>query len=290
MENNSNTVLQKYAVRKKFLRNLVVYSLLLLITGPVLYFFYYLISQSLTAADGSLTFTNWSFLWTTLNKGVIIIPTIWPILWFTIRFALLVTVCDLVIVVPAAYAFSRLNFPAKKFWMKVLFFLNAFPGSTIMIAIFFLLVKMGLINTMIGVVLVKVTMSAPGHVYMLKGFFDDIPWDYEWAALVDGCSRFQSFLQVVLPSASNGIGVIAIFAFLSGYSEWFLFQILLYNVKYTTLAKILQTLIMDGGTKISDIGTLSAMAVFFALPVAIFYLFSQNQLMKIRNIGGKKLV
>lgn len=290
MENNSNTVLQKYAVRKKFLRNLVVYSLLLLITGPVLYFFYYLISQSLTSADGGLTFTNWSFLWTTLNKGVIIIPTIWPILWFTIRFALLVTVCDLVIVVPAAYAFSRLNFPAKKFWMKVLFFLNAFPGSTIMIAIFFLLVKMGLINTMIGVVLVKVTMSAPGHVYMLKGFFDDIPWDYEWAALVDGCSRFQSFLQVVLPSASNGIGVIAIFAFLSGYSEWFLFQILLYNVKYTTLAKILQTLIMDGGTKISDIGTLSAMAVFFALPVAIFYLFSQNQLMKIRNIGGKKLV
>lgn len=290
MENNSNTILQKYAARKKFLRSFAVHSLLLLITAPVMYFFYYLISQSLTGPNGNISYERWSFLWTTLNKGVVIIPTIWPILWFTIKFALLVTVCDIIIVVPAAYAFSRLNFPAKKFWMKVLFFLNAFPSNTIMIAIFFLLVKMGLINTLAGVVLVKVTMSAPGHVYMLKGFFDDIPWDYEWAALVDGCSRFQSFLQVLLPSAVNGIGVISIFAFLGGYSEWFLFQILLYNVKYTTLAKILQTVIMDSGMKISDIGVLSALAVFFALPVAIFYLVSQNQLMKISNIGGKKLV
>jgi len=270
-------------------RGFVVNILLILLTAPVIYFFYWLFTTSIVnSMTGNISFKNWGFLFKEMNLDSIIIPIIWPTLWFTIKFAVLVTLLDTMIAVPAAYAFSRLNFKGKTVLMKGLFFFNAFPSATIMIAIFFLLVNLNLVNTLVGVVLVAVATMLPNHVYILKGFFDDIPWDYEWAALVDGCTRFGTFKQVVLPSATSGIGVIMIFAFLRAYSEWFLFKILIFSTKYTTLAKMMQMMLMDDGD-ILDYGAMTALAIFFAVPVAVFYMLSQRQLMKISNLGGKKL-
>lgn len=284
-----SSALRSRAENKAFVRSLLVNGALLILTLPVVYFFYWLLSTSLVnSLTGEISLRNWQFLFGDLNLDAVIVPFIWPVLWFTVKFAVICTVVDILVVVPAAYAFSRLSFPGKRVLLKCLFFLNAFPSNTIVIAIFFMMVKLHLVNTLLGVVIVTVTMMAPNHVYMLKGFFDDIPWDYEWAALVDGCSRFQSFRQVILPSATNGIGVIFIFAFLRAYSEWFLFKILIFSTEYQTLAKLMQMMLMTDGDVI-DYGVMAALAIFFAIPVAIFYMVSQKQLMKISNLGGKKL-
>ncbi len=274
----------------KWRRSLLTHSLVILITAPVIYFFAWLIQTSvINRLTGEFTLDNWAFFYKEIDIESTIVPVIWPVLGFTVVFAIVVTILNVILAVPTAYAFSRLNFPSKRFFMKTLFFLNSFPSSTIMIAIFFIAIYLNMANTFWGIVIICTALMLPNQVYILKGFFDDIPWDYEWAALVDGCTRFQSFKQVILPQALNGIGVIMIFAFLSAYSEWFLFKILIFSTDFTTLAKLMQSMLMADG-EIVNYGVMAALAIFFALPVALFYMISQRQLMKMNNLGGKKLV
>lgn len=290
MHTNDSLHLAHKAKTKSVVKEILVHGITILITIPVLYFFWWLIQTSfINRLTGVFTWDNWAFFYREIDVESTIVPVIWPVLWFTVRFAITVTVLNVLIATPAAYAFSRLSFPCKRFLMKALFFLNAFPSSTIMIAIFFIAVHMGIANTFWGIVIISTALMLPNQVYILKGFFDDIPWDYEWAALVDGCSRFQSFKQVILPAATNGIGVIMIFAFLKAYAEWFLFKILIFSTDYVTLAKLMQSMLMADG-EIVNYGVMAALAIFFAIPVAIFYMVSQRQLMKISNLGGKKLV
>ncbi len=285
----SNKNLSQKARSKSLIKGMITHAIVVIITIPVIYFFYWLIETSLVnRLTGELTFENWAFFYREIDIESTIVPVIWPVLWFTVQFAIVVTILNVLIATPTAYAFSRLDFPGKRFFMKALFFLNAFPSSTVMIAIFFIAVYLNLANTFWGIVIISTALMLPNQVYILKGFFDDIPWDYEWAALVDGCTRFESFKQVILPSATNGIGVIMIFAFLKAYAEWFLFKILIFSTDYVTLAKLMQSMLMADG-EIVNYGVMAALAIFFAIPVAIFYMVSQRQLMKISNLGGKKL-
>lgn len=270
-------------------RQIIAHAVTWIVTLPVLYFFWYLIYNAFALNMENVSFiSNWRFLWEDMKGYGTNVPFIWPILVQTLLFSACVTIIVIIVEIPAAYAFSRLHFPGRKLLMKILFFLNAFPSSTLIIGIYYVMISTKLVNTFIGVVLVKTVMCLPGQLYILKGFFDDVPWDYEWSALVDGCNRFTGFAQVVLPAVKDGIGVTAINAFLSSYGEWFFFRVLIYDARFTTLARTMSSLVQDG--KIMDNGIMSAFALFYVIPIALIYLFSQKQLLKVSNLGGKKLV
>lgn len=269
-------------------RSVRVHGMMLLSVMPIIYMVVWLVISSVyNYNSGILSWENWRFLVEPIRYQGISFPLIWPIVLNTVIFGLTVTFLELVIATPTAYALSRLDFVGKASLLKFLFIMRSFPSITLLITTFFILLQLGLINTMAGVILVTVAGALPGHAYILKGFFDDVPWDLEWSALVDGCSRFSAFYQVVLPAVRSGIAAIAVFAFTGAYGEWLLIRTFIFTNDQLTLAGYMAKLITDE-ERILNYGLITAIGVFYTLPIAIFYILTQGFLMQ-ANIGGRRL-
>lgn len=269
------------------LKKALVHTYMTLFTLPILAMIvWYFLSATTNFTTGQFSLDNFNFFKEPVVYAGVTLPLIWPIVLNTIVYSLLIVAIEVLISVPTAYAFSRLDFKGKRFAMKSLFIMRSFPGITLIIATFFMLVQMDLVNTYIGVMLVAVTGSLPGRVYIMKGFFDEVPWDIEWAAMVDGCTRFRAFKKILVPYVLSGIGAISVFAFLGAYGEWFLFKLLIFNDDMLTLAGYLSKLITKEN-QIVNYGLITAIGLFYTLPIVVFYIFTQKLFMKV-NIGGAK--
>lgn len=272
----------------KLLNRSSIHLVMILLVLPIIFMVGWLFVSSIyNYNSGQVSWENWGFLTHKLVVDGVAFPMIWPILFNTLQFGLLITAIDLVIAVPAAYAFSRLNFKGKSFSLKFLFIMGSFPGITLLITSFFIMQYLGLLNTMIAVVILSATGMIPWHVYILKGFFDEVSWDMEFSAMMDGCTRFQSLIQVILPNLISGIGAIAIFAFMGAYGEWLLIKLFIFDNSKLTLAGYLAKLVIDEDTKISNFGIITAIGLFYTVPIGVFYLFTQSTMMKV-TIGGSK--
>ena len=108
----------------------------------------------------------------------------------TMIFASSVTLIVLSVSSTASYAISRLNIPFRKEFLAGILILHAFPSITLIIAIFLILQMVGLYNTLIGVILVKASLQLPLGIWIMKGFYDSVPWEIEMAGIQDGASRF----------------------------------------------------------------------------------------------------
>ena len=122
----------------------------------------------------------------------------------------------------AAYALSRFFFPAKRMSMQMLLVAQMFPAVLISIPLYTILQRLGLLNTLSGLVLVYSTSSLPFCVWMLKGYFDTIPRELEEAAKMDGASPFQILVRVILPVARPALAVTALFSFMTAWNEFIL--------------------------------------------------------------------
>jgi inositol-phosphate transport system permease protein len=156
---------------------------------------------------------------------------------------------------------------------------------TLLIAIYFVLRSLQLYNTIQGVMLVKVALELPLGMWLMKGFFDNVPWDIERAAMVDGASRFRIWWQIVLPLIRPGIAALAIFSFISGWNEFLIPYTFILNRQQATLAVYLQQLV--GDSRFVDYGQVAAIGLFQLLPVVLFFLFTQRYLLSI-YAGGVK--
>ncbi|BBI31938.1 carbohydrate ABC transporter permease [Cohnella abietis] len=271
------------------LKKALVHTYMTLFTLPIIAMIvWYFLSATMNFTTGQFTMDNFSFFKEPVEYAGVKLPLIWPIVLNTIMYSLLIVAIEVAISVPTAYAFSRLDFKGKRAAMKFLFLMRSFPGVTLIIATFFILVQMHLVNTYLGVLLVAITGSLPGRVYIMKGFFDEVPWDIEWAAMVDGCTRFTAFKKVLVPYVLPGIGAIAVFSFLGAYGEWFLFKLLIFNDDMLTLAGYLSKLITKEN-QIINYGLITAIGLFYTLPIVVFYIFTQKIFMKV-NLGGAKQV
>ncbi|WP_088553742.1 carbohydrate ABC transporter permease [Calderihabitans maritimus] len=273
------------------LPRLIVYVFLVLTALPLVVAYAWLLLSSFSAEQAfglipkNFTLENWRFLWSQVQIGTKVFQSIWPITLNTILLAGSITVLELIISLLAGFALSRINFAGKDLIMKMTILLHAFPGVALLIALYYVLNAVGLLDRLIGVVLVKVALELPMATWMIKGFFDEIPWDVEWAAYVDGCTRLQAWYKVILPQLKPGIAAVAIFAFLSGWSEFIYAYTFLFSAENYTLSVYLKNLI--GDFKYLDYGLLTASALFYMLPTIVFFLLSQKSLMKV-SFGGVK--
>ena len=274
-------------INKRILRQLFVHTWMTILVMPILFIiFWYLVSSIYNFASHRFTLNNYNFLIGPMSFEGIQFPVIWPIVLNTIVYSLIIVLVEITVAVPAAYAFSRLNFRGRKAAMKFLFLMRAFPGVTLIISTFMIILKLGIINTYLGIVLVAVSGSLPGQIYIMKGFFDEVNWDLEWSAMVDGTTRWGAFRKVLLPAVSSGIGAISVFAFLGAYGEWFLFKLFIFDNTMLTLGGYLAMLITKDNA-IINYGLITAIGLFYTVPVIVFYIFSQKLFMKV-NIGGTK--
>ena len=98
---------------------------------------------------------------------------------------------------------SRFAFAGRAGFLQALLVLHAFPAMTLIIPIFLLMHWTGMLDTITGVILVICTLELPFAIFIMKGFFDAVPWDIEMSAMTDGASRRQAFFRVVLPAGEG---------------------------------------------------------------------------------------
>jgi len=229
-----------------------------------------------------LTIRHFRFLWETIDSGR---SSAWVAALNTFIFASSTALLITAVSLTAAYALSRLNFPARGFFLAGLIILHAFPTITLIIAIFLILQLLGLYNSLIGVIMVKMALELPFGVWIMKGFYDTVPWEIEMAGVQDGASRAHVWWKLVLPQVQPGLMALLLFSFLSGWSEYVLPLVLAPGSDTQMLSTYLDALISDD-TK-TDFNLFKAVGLFYAAPVLVIYLFFQKHLMNIYGGGTK---
>jgi inositol-phosphate transport system permease protein len=228
-----------------------------------------------------LTLENWSFLWSPIPWGLER-TSIWTVLFNTILYASGVALLQTLVCSLAAYALSRIEFRGKTLILGLQMLLRSFPGVLLLIGTFFVLFYLRLLYTIQGLVLVRMSMEIPYGVWIMKGFFDGVPWDIEWAALVDGCSRFQAWRRILFPLVRPGLLAVSLFGFLAGWED-FIFAYILLPGETKVLSVLIQGLI---ATEVIDYGVLAAMSLFYMAPAMIFFLIAQSTLARVAIAGG----
>lgn len=241
---------------------------------------------------GGLTLDNWKFL--TTDKEI------WPITLNTFILAVGLAVGVVLISSMAGYALSRIRFAGRQAFLAMTLVLHAFPSVTLLISIYFVLRWLSDIpllgkgipliggfgyNTLGGVILVSVALQLPLGVWLMKGFFDDVSWDIERAALIDGCSRFRAWWQVVLPQIRPGIAALAIFSFISGWGSFLIPYTYMTQQTKSVIAAYLNKLM--GETVPMNYSAIAAVGLFQMIPVLIFFIFTQKYLLNIYSGGTK---
>lgn len=226
------------------------------------------------------TLENWSFLWSAIPWGLER-TSIWTVLLNTLLYAGGVAVLQVLVCTLAAYALARMEFRGKTLILGLQMLLRAFPGVLLLIGTFFVLLRLRLLYTIPGVVLARMSMEIPYGVWIMKGFFDGVPWDIEWAALVDGCSRIQAWRKILFPLVIPGLLAISIFAFLAGWED-FVFAYILLPGETKVMSVLLQGLM---ATEVMDYGLLAAISLFYMLPAMIFFLVAQRALTRVTIAG-----
>ncbi|VAW21510.1 ABC transporter, permease protein 2 (cluster 1, maltose/g3p/polyamine/iron) [hydrothermal vent metagenome] len=258
-----------------------------MLTAPLILMYVYLFLDTITnTPPGSIipnefTLEHWKFLYETIPGR----PSIWLATWNTFVFAASTTLIVLAVSSAAGYSLSRLQLPARSFFLGSMMVLHAFPTVTLLIAIFLILQMLGLYNSLIGVILVKISLELPFGIWIMKGFYDTVPWEIEMAGIQDGASRFQVWTKLVLPQVKPAILALGIFSFLAGWSEYILPLVLAPANKVQVLSVYLAALIADDNN--FDMALFKSVGVFYVLPVIILFVFFQNKLMNIYSGGNK---
>ncbi len=269
-------------------RNWPILLVLTLLSLPLVIMCAYAVIDAFTdSAPGSLlpsrvTFEHFRFLWQPVAEGR---GSIWAATGNTFVFATTSAFVVTMVSLTSGYALSRLNFPARGFFLGGLIVLHAFPTITLIIAIFLILQMLGLYDTLVGVIVVKTALELPLGIWIMKGFYDTVPWEIEMAGVQDGASRAAVWWHLVLPQVQPGLMALILFSFLSGWSEYILPQVLAPGSDAQVLSTYLNSLILDD-TK-ADFNLFKAVGLFYAAPVVVIYLLFQKHLMNIYGGGTK---
>ena len=260
---------------------------LLIISAPILIMYVWLFIDSVSEINTEsiwpteFTLRNWRFLFEEIPGH----GSVWTALFNTTVFATSVVAIVIILSSTAGYALSRLKFPYRAQYLGFVLLLHSFPSVTLIISIFLMLRMIGLYDTLIGVILVKASLELPFGIWIMKGFYDTVPWEIEMAGVQDGASRFQVWYKLVLPQIMPGIAALAIFSFMAGWSEFVLPLILAPSADTKLMSVYLAGLINDD--YLSDYGLFKAVGLFYIIPVMMFYLFTQDKLMNIYGGGTK---
>jgi inositol-phosphate transport system permease protein len=263
-----------------------VVLVLVVLSAPIIVMYGWLLLASFSGSTTGLVphglaLENWRFLWTTLPNQA----NAWVAAANSLTFAVALAGLELCIGSMAAYALSRMNFPGRGVFLSSTIVLHSFPSVTLLIAIFLILRFLGLYDQLVGVILVKLALDLPLGIWIMKGFYDGVPWDIEAAALTDGYSRLRVWWRVMLPLIKPGLFAFGIFAFLSGWNEFLLPYVLLPSQGSQTLSVLMAGL--AGEERFADYGLVTALAVFYILPAVLVFGLTQKYLLQIFSGGVK---
>jgi multiple sugar transport system permease protein len=184
----------------------------------------------------------------------------------------------------AAYAFSRYQFAGRKILMCTFLCNNMFPTVLLLIPLYSIMRKMGLLYTPTSLVLSYTTFTIPFSVWLLLGFLNDLPMSLEEAALVDGCNRGVAFVRIILPILGPCLVATGVYIFMTSWNEY-TFAVMFTNAETRTIPVALKSLIGQLGVQWD---LLTAGGIITIIPVCIMFFFAQKRLVEGLTAGAVK--
>ncbi|MEE9249761.1 MAG: carbohydrate ABC transporter permease [Alphaproteobacteria bacterium] len=213
-----------------------------------------------------------------LNKGYL------PLVWNSVVVATATTFLSLLVGVPAAYVFARHDFSGKEDLFFFFLTTRMAPPISVVVPLFLLFSYVGLVDTRTAVILAHSTFNLSLVVWMMRGFFADIPRETDEAALMDGHTRAGMFLNVLLPLAAPGMAASAVLCFMLSWNE-FLYALILVAFESRTLTVGIPGLVTPHGTLW---GQVAAVAVVATVPIIVFTVVVQRHLVRGLTFGAVK--
>ena len=205
--------------------------------------------------------------------------------WNSLYVSTATTILGVAVAVPAAYAFSRFRFPGRTFLFFAVLLRNMFPAVVFLMPLFLLMRWMGLVGTHAALILTYLTFGLPLSIWLLKGFYDNIPVQLEQAARIDGATRFQAFLLIVMPLSVPGIIATAIFSFIGAWNEYVYAATFINDQDRMTLPVGIQRFFAEFAT---DWPGLMAATFLMSVPVVVMFLVLQKYFVKALTEGAVK--
>lgn len=181
-----------------------------------------------------------------------------------------------------AYGFSRFRVPGEQDWLFFILSTRMLPPIVVAIPMFLMYRAVGLYDTHIGLIILYTAFNLSFAVWIMKGFIDEIPREYEEAALVDGYTRMQAFFRIVLPEALTGIAATAVFCFITAWNEY-AFALMMTSRNAQTAPPYIPSQV---GSGLSDWTVIASGTFLFLLPVAIFTFLLRNHLLRGMSFGA----
>jgi multiple sugar transport system permease protein len=181
-----------------------------------------------------------------------------------------------------AYGFSRFKVPLRDDLMFFILSTRMMPPIAVAIPIYLMYRELGLTDTKLGMILLYTAVNVSLAVWLLKGFIDEIPREYEEAAMIDGYTRLQAFRKVVLPQAATGIAATAIFCLIFAWNEY-AFAVLLTSGEAQTTPPFIPFIIGEGG---QDWPAVAAGTTIFLVPIVAFTILLRKQLLRGITFGA----
>lgn len=198
--------------------------------------------------------------------------------------AFITTIVSLATSTAAAYAFSRYRFAGRKLLMCMFLSNNMFPTVLLLIPLYSIMRKMGLLYSPWALVLAYTTFTIPFSVWLLNGFLNDLPITLEEAALVDGCNRGSAFFRIILPILSPCLVATGVYIFMTSWNEY-TFAVMFTNTSTRTIPVALKSLIGQLGVQWD---LLTAGGIVTIIPVCIMFFFAQKRLVEGLTAGAVK--
>ena len=183
------------------------------------------------------------------------------------------------------YAFARYKFKFKGGVFVALMVTRAVPGVALSLPLFIIFARVGIIDTHLGMVMAYVALNVPFTIWLIDGFFRQVPPELAEAAEIDGCTRWQAFWRVEFPVARSGIASAGIFAFLTSWNEYALAS----QLTRSTTSKTMPVGLLDFTSEFTlNWGGMCALAVLMIIPALILTFLVQKHLIAGLTFGGVK--
>ena len=228
---------------------------------------------------------KWTFTPTLANyPAVFIDKEYWPLAINSLLISVSSTVLCILIGAPAAYIFARQDFPGKEDLFFFFLTTRMAPPISIAVPLFLFFTALGLIDTIYAVVIAHTSFNLSLVVWMMRGFFAEIPKEIDEAAMMDGRSRLGAFFFVIAPLAAPGLGATAVLCFILSWNE-FLYAFILVAFEGRPLTVGIPGLVTPHGTLW---GQVAAVAIVATLPIVFFTFIVQRQLVRGLTFGAVK--
>lgn len=198
--------------------------------------------------------------------------------------ATLTTVLTLFVATLAAYAFSRYRFRGRRFFMILFLTNNMFPTVLLLIPLYAIMRRLGILYTPLSLILSYTTFTIPFSVWLLNGYLSDMPMSLEEAAMVDGANRAKSFIRIILPVLVPCLVATGVYIFMTSWNEY-TFAVMFTNESSRTIPVSLKNLIGQLGVQWD---LLTAGGIITIIPVCVMFFFAQRRLVEGLTAGAVK--